>query len=309
MIIDSHVHLFESREALPRSWLDGFKIKMTADSGEQVYRQWEADLDGSYETLIKDMDAAGVDKSVVFAASPSPLSGEEIPILDIWKCNEYVAEAQSRHPDRIIGFVRIDPTRRDAFDLLVKGITKWGLKGVKIKVNIPLSDESMQTVMAKINEFEIPVVFHMGVEPTNSLARFGNPEDLENLVMRFPKIKVVAAHHARGYEELLTAIISVKPRRIYSDLAARQSECLQSPWQFVLKLRAHIDQIPHEILMGSDWPFLKNIPGLDHKQWFDTIRKLKIPDHVLQLGLGIRDFSAVEKDAILGGNAKVLLGI
>ena len=68
-----------------------------------------------------------------------------------------------------------------------------------------------------------------------------------------------------------------------------------------------MDRIPSLILMGSDWPWAKNAP-LSHKAWFDAIRNLKIPEPVLRLGLGVKDFSQEEKDRILGENARTLFG-
>ena len=162
-------------------------------------------------------------------------------------------------------------------------------------------------VMSKINEMEIPVLIHMGVDPIPFLAKNGNPVGVDTLTARFPKLKIIAAHHARGFEELLTSVILSRRGRIYSDLAIWQNEVILSPWRFILKMRNLMDWIPRYVLMGTDWPFLKN--PLSHKAWFEAVKNLKIPEPVLQLGLGIKDFSQEEKDMILGENAKVFWGI
>lgn len=73
-------------------------------------------------------------------------------------------------------------------------------------------------------------------------------------------------------------------------------------------MRYFMDRIPRFVLMGSDWLYTKNAP-LSHQEWFDAIRNLKIPEPVLKLGLGIRDFSQEEKDMLLGENARSLFGI
>ena len=70
-----------------------------------------------------------------------------------------------------------------------------------------------------------------------------------------------------------------------------------------------MDKIPNSVLMGSDWPWIIRSPHPTYKQWFDVIRNLKIPEPVLQLGLGIKDFSQEEKDKLLGENARALLKI
>jgi predicted TIM-barrel fold metal-dependent hydrolase len=57
--------------------------------------------------------------------------------------------------------------------------------------------------------------------------------------------------------------------------------------------------------MGTDWPFIKFPPLPTHKEWFDFIRNLKVPEPGLVFGM--RDFSQEEKDKILGENARAVL--
>lgn len=309
MIIDAHAHLWASLKVFQKSWLDSFREykKKQLGVGEE-YEKWETSLDGRVENLISDMDEAGVDKAIAISTSPGVAHGEPLPEISIWRCNEYVAEAQNKYPDRIIGFARVDPLRKDAVELLVTAIEKLGLKGIKLHPTVPVTDEAVQPVMSKLNELEIPILFHMGVDPIPFLTKHGDPTGLDTLVQRYPKIKVIAAHHARGFGELLTAIITQRQGRIYSDLAAWQYELALSPWQFTIKMRALLDKIPQSVLMGTDWPFLRVLP-VPYKQYFDCIRNLQIPKRVLQLGLGMKDFSQEEKDLVLGENARVFLGI
>jgi len=307
VIIDAHVHLFESLDVFQKSWLNSLRAHKRVQIGEEGYKKWEVTFNGRVETLIKDMDEAGIDKSVVLPTSPSVAYGEEPPKISIWRCNEYVAEAQRKYPDRIIGFARIDPLRKDAMELLLKTVTEWGLKGVKIHPTVPLTDGVLQPFFSKINEMGIPVSFHMGVDQIPFLAQHGDPTFLDTLTARFPKMKVIAAHHARGYEDLLTAIILNREGRVYSDLAMWQLKFAFSHWHSILEMRYLMDRIPRFVLMGSDWPYAK-FP-LSHKEWFDTVRNLKIPGPVLQLGLGIKDFSQKEIGMILGENARTFFGI
>lgn len=70
-----------------------------------------------------------------------------------------------------------------------------------------------------------------------------------------------------------------------------------------------MDFIPGSVLMGTDWPWERIPPKPSAKEWFDFIRNMKIPKAVLDLGLGIKDFTQEEKDMILGENAMRLYGI
>jgi len=85
---------------------------------------------GTIEALIADMDEAGVDKSVAAPLDFGVMCKQETD-LSIWEINEYIAEAQKKHPDRIIGFVGVDPLRgSEAIHLLEKGVKDWNLSAL-----------------------------------------------------------------------------------------------------------------------------------------------------------------------------------
>ena len=312
MIIDVHTHVFESAAAFPEIWLDEeYKFKKDV-MGAAAFAEWREAFNksGTIEALIADMDEAGINKSVVLPLDWGIVCRQEAK-LSIWRANEYVAKAQKRYPDRIIGFVGVDPLRgKEAIELLEKGIKEWGLKGVKI---IPgafrATDPSVRAFMGKINVLGVAVLFHMGSDPPPFAISNGNPADLDALSLWYPKMKIIAAHCARGYQDLLAEILCFKEGTMYTEISGLQYELMKSPWHFKLQMRYLMDKVPHSVLMGTDWPFIKTPPMPTHKEWFNTIRNLNIPEQVLQLGMGIRDFSKNEKDMILGSNAKSLLGL
>ena len=309
MIIDAHAHLFESLDVYHKPWLDGIKAHFFSKLEPKEFDSWLSALDGKVETLIKDMDEAGVDKAIALPSGCALAYGEEMPRISIWRSVEYVAEAQKRYPTRIIGFARVDPLRKDSVELLTKAVKEWGLKGVKIVPPVPLTDEAVQPLMNKIDEFGLIVLSHTGVNPPPYPSRLGDPMVLDTLAARFPRIRFIAAHYAKGFEEFLTALLFQRRGRIYADLSMWQEECASSRWWFTLKMRNLMDRIPHSILMGSDWPFIRKSHPLSYKDWFAAIRNLKIPDLLGQLDWGMKDFSPEEKDWILGRNAQSLLGL
>ncbi|MBI2315703.1 MAG: amidohydrolase [Betaproteobacteria bacterium] len=318
MIIDCHVHLFESLRVYSKEEWNRRMQWRRRWLGEEEFEKWQAAYSGTVESLIEDMNEAGVDRSVVFASGP--FKGEPNPEVSIWECNEYVADAQRKYPDRIIGFVRLDLSRPvgDTLRLLEKGVAQWGLKGVKIIPDRPLGDESCREVMDRIIDLDLPVLVHMGAgaTPMPFYYEHGNPEVLSPLIIRYPRMRIVAAHLASGFEDVLTEIISARRvGTIFGDISGWQNDCSKSHWHFTLKMRHLMDKIPDKIIMGSDWPGLDEpsatwgpFGGLSHKEWFDAVRNLKIPEKVLELGWGMRDFSAEEKNKILGDNAKSWLG-
>ncbi len=310
MIIDVHAHLLEKREAFPDVFINSLCRMWESREGKEAMERHMAALNHStVEDLINDMDEAGVDKAVVCPLDFG-LMCEEEPRIPIWKQNEYIAESQEKYPDRIIGLVGVDALRNNSIEILEKGVTELGLKGVKIFPTMyKVTNEKIQPFLEKVNELELLALFHQGIDPLPFLMQYGNPVDLDVLALRYPKMKIIAAHVARGWDDLLTEILTYRVGRIYTDLAAKQPLLLSSPWRFTMQMRYLMDRIPNSVLMGTDWPTNTSPPLPTYKEWFDIIRNLKIPEQVLQLGLGIRDFSQHEKDLILGENAKPLLGI
>lgn len=321
MVIDAHCHLFQSLDAFPAGLIEGMR-KAKTESFRGMYKSenmarkaaddWLAGLSGSgtIEECIKTMDATDVDVSVVSIWDAGVMCNQE-PKISIWEQNKYVAEAQKRHPDRIIGLVGVDPLRKEAIEIVEKGVTELGLKkGVKVySSSCRPTDERIQPFLAKLNELELPALFHAGSDPLPLLIQYGDPRDLDALTLKYPKMKIQAGHCARGFEHLLTEIICFREGMIYQDLSGLQDYYQKSPWHFLLYLRYVMDRVPRSVMMGTDWPWTRIPPRLSAKEWFDLIRNMKIPKPVLDLGLGMRDFTQEEKDMILGENARRFYGI
>ena len=104
------------------------------------------------EQMIADMDAFNIVKTVVFM----------IP-------NDIVREAVKRYPDRLIGFVWVNPYDGEkAIDEVKRAVNEWGFQGIKlhplIHAFIP-SDEVVLPIMELARDFKIPVLFHSGHPP------------------------------------------------------------------------------------------------------------------------------------------------
>lgn len=308
MIIDFHTHVFESLACFPKSWIEETYKVMRYKMGVEAFEKAKPGFEemGKVEQLIKTMNEAGIDKAVALPLDYSIQCHEE-PEISIWKANEYVAKAQAMYPERIIGFVGVDPLRADAVELLEQGVKGWGLKGVKIMPStFRVTDVSVQKFMTKINDLGVPALFHQGADPLPFISRYGSPVDLDELTLYYPKMKIVAAHCSRGWERLLVAIAEWRRGSIYTDLSGLQTPYIKSRWWVMLLLRHLMDTIPDAVLIGTDWPFMKSMTS---KEWFDAICGLQMPDPVLNMGLGIRNFSAEDRQKILGENARALLNL
>src|SRR5450756_1107128 len=81
--------------------------------------------DTTGEKLVANMDAAGVDKSCIFALDFGLATGD--PPVSIDDQNRMVAEAAKRFPDRLIPFYTIDPRRPNSVDRFSKAVEEWGM--------------------------------------------------------------------------------------------------------------------------------------------------------------------------------------
>lgn len=168
----------------------------------------------SIDTVLKGMDKARLDKAVVFSPYPSfspEMVGRSTPTTGVTRhlgfsypevtsekqreAVEFISRLQKEAPDRIIGFIWLEPRLKDAVQILEWAITSKELKGVKM---IPDHwypyDEFMYPIYGKIEELEVPVLFHSGILfGFKDSSRFCRPVNYEVLIS-FPKLRFALAH-------------------------------------------------------------------------------------------------------------------
>ncbi len=85
--------------------------------------------DGSVERLVREMEEAGIDKTVLLALDGNFKFRHELSYKEY---NNYVAEILNNYPDKFIGFAGIDPKRGDeAIMELERSVETLGFGGVK----------------------------------------------------------------------------------------------------------------------------------------------------------------------------------
>jgi hypothetical protein len=111
----------------------------------------------SPEKLLHLMDRADIDKTVVTSYGDTPGPNPSIDRL-----REYV----SAHPDRFLGFPRLDPRYGDeATDAFERAITEDGMRGLKlhpVSYGAPLFGEQTLRLLDMAADFDVPVLIHSG---------------------------------------------------------------------------------------------------------------------------------------------------
>ncbi len=142
------------------------------------------------QALLEEMDRAGIDRAVVMGL---PWRSPDL----CWENNDYIADAVSRFPDRLIGVgVLPDPRRVCPVDSVRRIRKQYGFIGVKV---IPswhgyrLDDELMEPCYDTMQELSlvlVPHTDHLFVDPSVA----DTPYSLLQVAQAYPELKILAPH-------------------------------------------------------------------------------------------------------------------
>ena len=258
--IDFHTHAFPDQ------------IAATAIPALEKKGNVKAYLNGTVTDLLKSMDQAGIEQSVVCSIATRPEQFQ--PILD-W--------SQSIRSQRIVPLPSVHPTDPDRFDHLQQ-IKDQGFVGLKLHPyyqDFFLDDPELLEFYAKIQELDLMVVMHTGYDIGYPRIRRANPKRILNLLQMVPGLRLITTHLG-GWDEWADVRELLTGLPIYMEISFALDFLDQ------IRLRDLIENHPPEyILFGTDSP------------WADQATTLKM---LAKLGL-----SGDLYERIVRGNAKALL--
>jgi hypothetical protein len=189
------------------------------------------------EELLASMDGLGIEKAVVFPFN------EEAPGISFSHCNDYIAAAVKAHPDRLIGFCRLDPNFGEkAVMELERSARMLGLVGVKLhptSQNFTLENPWLSEILAVAGEMGMTVVFDTGkmMSPPSGIAR---------LAREYPNLKIIMAH------------INLLDESIAAAKAAPNIYLGTTGYFNLDKLAQAVREVgAHRFISGSDSPYIK----------------------------------------------------
>lgn len=250
-----------------RAWIDPISVLLPAAKLPTEF---------SLTDLLSAMDESLVDQAVLIAHPP---------LIS----NEFVLNAHSQHPDRIIAAVNIPPSTSRPAQKFKKYIEQ-GAKILKIHAAYDgLSPESRhyQTLLKTAADHGLPVIIHTGC--IHSRLAFkdphqGNVELFEAWFSEWPELKFVLAH--MNYHDPEKAIsLAERYENVWLDTSWQPSEIIG---EAVRRLGSD------RILFGTDWPLMG-----------DNIR---IGQSRIQDALDSGFIEKTDAEKILGLNAQKLLG-
>lgn len=309
MIVDFHYHVVD-REWYHENWWNGLAqsavpvlrsvgIEMNAEQIEEIMVPQISDPTG--EKLISNMDQAGVDTTVILPLDFGIEVGE--PSVSYHEQNRIFADLQKKHPGKIVAFAGVDSRRPDAKNVIRRAIEEWGCRGLKLHPGSGYYPNNRDTyqLLEDIADLKVPILFHTGQVTMPLRSKYCDPIYLDDLLLDFPELTFVAAHLSFGWREGLFHMAGTKAN-LMVDISGWQPTAARNPKEFCHTLRRALDSFGSErVLFGTDGPYYQAI--MPDKEFINLIQNLpeKAPD-------GLK-FTREEIDAVLGGNAKRLLGL
>ena len=263
MIIDFHVHAFNPKIA------EKAISHLSEVGGITPFTR------GLVEQTIERFDEWGVDKGVLLSVATKP---SQQKIINDW--------AKEQDGGRFISFGAVHPDADDAIEELER-IKKIGLHGVKLHPDYQgfmADEERLDAIYSKLEELQLPVVIHAGVDFISPNLIHCTPEMEVRMLKKHPHLKAVLAHLGGNgmWQEVYDTLAGIDGE-VYLD-TAYTSWCPDEMMEKIVKKHG-----ADRILFASDLPW-------DSSYLIkEKIRRLNIPES--------------DKDKILGLNAQRLLNI
>ena len=244
-VVDAHVHIMPWDQVRPDA-----KARMAA--GRKDLEEMLA-LFRDPHRLIAYMDERNIEKLVMI----NYITPEVVGFTE--EANVFSANMAKLYPHRLIPFGGIDPRRhKDVAAHMDYLLGELRLRGIKIhpphqlfRANDYLNNSNLRglaTVYEKCVEHNVPVMFHTGTSIfPRARNKYGDPMDLDDVIVDFPELKVIIAHGGRPLWMETALFLLRRSRNVYLDISSVPPKNLLNyfPW---------IERVADQAMFGSDWP-------------------------------------------------------
>jgi len=236
MIIDVHSHTWK----YPDHFTDDFRLQASrAKAGEEL------DLTVRFEDYLR---TSVTDVRTIVFGGKARLSG-------LWVDDQDVARYVAEHPDRLLGFLSLDPTQNGWEGELHEGHQGLGLRGIKLMpmyAGFSPDDERLDPLWTYATQHRLPVLLHTGTTFVSQAPLDCTlPRLIDRVAIRFPEVKIILAHLGHPYEGECVAVIRKHPN-VYADLSALHYRPFQLYHSLMLVQEYGVWK---KILFGTDYPF------------------------------------------------------
>ena len=247
-IFDFHAHIYPT------------KISQKAVKSVSDFYNIEMDGDGTVDNLLsqgKDYDMVG------YLVNSVAVDGAHVEVI-----NNYIASECSKHSE-FYGFGSMHAAYANKIDELERMVS-LGLRGVKIHPDTQqynMDDRRMDEVYDYLSQKELPILIHCGDYRYN----FSHPKRLADVLDKFPKLTVIAAHFG-GWSMHDLALEYLKDRNCYLDTSSSFTTTGLVRAKELIRIYG-----AERILFGTDFP-MWNL-----KDELENMEKMKLTDEEYEL--------------------------
>lgn len=223
---------------------------------------------------IHAMDKYGIDTSVVCNIATNSKQTENV--------NKFAVRINQN--ERFVSFGSVHPDCDYIYFL--DFLKDNNIKGIKLHPdyqNFFIDDKKMRKIYEEILKRDFVLIFHTGVDDGIGEPTHATPERIKNIIGMFRGEKVVLAHMG-GFKMWESVCENLLGEDVFFDTSCNEHYIPFDVFENIVKTHK-----PEKILFGTDMPWTNPTNGIE------VINKLNI--------------TQAEKDNILGGNAKKLLGL
>ena len=211
------------------------------------------------EEMVADMDEAGIEMGIVtVSAGNVPTSpyivGQSVDHARLVKTLEKVAGMKVKYPGRFHGCVAIDPTgMMTAVRQLEMAIKDYGMNSCWMMpslVGLPPNHACYFPIYAKCVELGIPVKINVGAPGPLRLADTQRPIYLDEVLLAFPELTVVATHVGHPWQMETVALLQKHANFYLITSGFAPKHVPQEIWNFVNTRGAR------KVMWSSDYPIL-----------------------------------------------------
>lgn len=235
---------------------------MIVDVHSHLFRPG-ADFDAHFQAEAARAHAGAVDLTVrweEYAATSPPdtrtvVVGGKARRSGLWVDDAAVARYVAARPERLLGYLSLDPTQPGWRDELRYGHQELGLRGIKLMpmyAGFDPADERYDELYAYAARHGLPLLVHTGTTFVSAAPlEYALPRHLDAVAIRHPELRMVLAHLGHPFEGECIAVIRKHPH-VYADVSALHYR----PFQLWHSLRLVQEYgVWDKLLFGSDYPF------------------------------------------------------
>jgi len=278
--IDVHAHL------ACRKNLNPAESALTLASAESVGVSLEEDF--PVARLLSEMDQGGVQMAVLQGHPPN---------AGFFSVNDEIAAIVAQHPGRFLAFAGVNPFEgAKAVHELERCVRELAFKGCGEFGYMDILDERCFPIYEKCVELDVPILIHFGFTLPTAPLKYGDPVPLDEVALRFPDLKIIAAHCAFPWFWQLAVVVARRPN-VYVDVSALGMVPEVARLQAILTF---LNLSADRVLFGTDFPF--GSPAT----YAPYVRGLRM-NFLLRRLLGVAKVKPLDIEKMMGGNARRLL--